>query len=1447
MPDPPPEDTDQILATLANSLQQLTTNQVALNAAVAKLGQAQTKVASSQIVSPQAQNTGLNCNFFDQFDESKEKFSTYKCRLENYFDLRGIKEDQSTCAKMLLHCIGPVHFETLAAYTAPESPTTFTYTELIKLLEGHVMPAPNIIVEQHRFLNRLQKPDENITSYVAELRKFIPTCNFNCHKCKESVADIFLRAQFVRGLKDTVIREKLLQDNDPKFADVIQKASNLEASQLDSTEMSKSAPSPANNVNQISGNRSKNKNFSNNRDRGRNRSRGRPQFNQNRSFSQNCSFPPNRRAPSRGRPNFQELGVADLCLRCARNNHKTKDCRLDRNKVKCELCGNIGHVAKVCIISLSKQRPRRNVNNLNSFNNAESSNKNFSTPVNSVTSSYYPSSINTVNVVSNIKSPIGSSESDKIYATILVEGKPQRFEVDSGSKYTLISNRSFNKLNLDVKLEPADIIFSCYLGNSFKAHGKVTVSVRIGDRGAENAVMYVVDGERDCVLGREWIRLLQLDLLKLDQVRSPVDSSVFSILQVSKDVVEIQEMFAETYKQVVGCIPEEEVKGILRLREKARPVFMKARPVPFALCDKVDEELDTLVEQGVLTPTPYSDWGSPLVVVPKPNGTVRLCVDHKVGVNPQIEDTHYPIPKIDEILNELRDAKFFCTLDLFKAYHHIPVDEDTAKIQTLSTHKGTYRVNRLSQGIKTAPSEFHRIFQQILSGLDGTIAYFDDIIIFADTYAECKKRLIACLQRLKKFNLHVNNQKCRYFEEQIEYLGHVISHNKIAKSPKKVEALLECPRPQSPTDVKCFLGLITYYSRFIPKASEKTYPLRMLLQKNRRFHWSAQCEAAFQQLKAEIASDQVIVPYNPELPVSLACDASPRGIAAVLSHRVKGEERPIAFASRSLTAAEQNYSQLDKEALAIYWGIHKFFEYLFGRKFTLITDNRPLYHIFHQNSKIPPITATRLLRYAAFLTAFDYTIFHRKSQYHANADFLSRAPLNCPDMETDSAETDELHHQVVNQISSLEINCESLAKATQEDEELRKLKEELLAGTNAEPEYSLQDGIIFRGSRILVPKKLRPEILKELHHTHLGISKMKSLARRYCYWPGIDKEIESLVKSCNDCASVKGDPPKAELHHWETPQQNFQRVHIDYAGPLDGHNILILVDAKSKWPEIRSLKSAPTSTSTIRLLYEIFTTHGFPEVLVSDNATIFTSEEFTSFCTRNGIKQKFIAPGHPATNGLAERYVQILKNKLKSMGSVRASMEEKIQEIVFRFRATPLAEGKSPAELYLNRQIRISLDALKPQKEQPRQTSSPPGSRQLNVGDRVQSKNHPGPPKWKLGVVVKKFGRLHYSVKLDDGRVLKRHINQLRKTEIPEQQRRVTFGPMPTVSQKRHYRAPILANREPAQQVGAPAPMPHSQPLPQSQPLAQQASPQLVRMSGRARKAPGKFSDFIRY
>ena len=394
-----------------------------------------------------------------------------------------------------------------------------------------------------------------------------------------------------------------------------------------------------------------------------------------------------------------------------------------------------------------------------------------------------------------------------------------------------------------------------------------------------------------------------------------------------------------------------------------------------------EKELARLQEEGIISPIEYSPWASG--VAKRDTKDVRLCGDYKVTINPVIREDKFPLPRVEDIFVNMAGGKRFSKIDLKNAYLQMEVEETSKQYLTINTHKGLFRYNRLPFGIKTAPSIWQRAMEQTLQGIPNVEVMLDDIIVTGKSDAAHLENLEAVLKRLAEKNLRINVQKCRFFMERIEYCGHEIDKDGLHKTNAKIEAVQNAPRPQDVSSVRGFLGLVNYYHRFLPNLSSVLHPLNQLLEKDHTWEWSRECEDAFKEAKRLVTSEQVLAHYDPDLPVRVACDASPYGLGAVLSHvMTDGSEKPVAFASRTLNRAERNYSQIDKEALALVWGIRKFNHYLYGRRFTLVTDHQPLTAIFHPEKGIPAMAAARMQRYALQLAAHDYKIKYRTSSKH---------------------------------------------------------------------------------------------------------------------------------------------------------------------------------------------------------------------------------------------------------------------------------------------------------------------------------------------------------------------------------------------------------------------------------------------------------------------------------
>ena len=651
------------------------------------------------------------------------------------------------------------------------------------------------------------------------------------------------------------------------------------------------------------------------------------------------------------------------------------------------------------------------------------------------------------------------------------------------------------------------------------------------------------------------------------------------------------------------------------------------------------------------------------------------------------------------------------------------LDDESKQYVTINTHKGLFRYNRLPFGVASAPAIFQRHIETLLQGVDGVSVYIDDILLAGSTLEEHLRTLEEVLKRVQDAGLRLNRDKCFFLRSSIEYLGHVIDKDGIHPTQEKVQAIKNAPQPTNIAQLRSFLGLIKYYSKFLPNLSATLTPLYELLNKGQKWQWNSEQEVAFQEAKDALQADSLLVHYDPTKPLILACDASDYSIGAVLSHLLdEDQERPLAYISRTLSAAEKHYSQLEKEALAIVFAVKFFHRYLLGRHFVIESDHQPLKYLFGETNKIPQMASSRMQRWAITLSAYTYTIKYKPGKHLCNADALSRLP--CPTTTSHDCVPEDLV-MVINHLSSTSVSVANIKEWTAKDPVLscvfrflmsgwpdQKLDKDYQPYATRKHELSTLDGCLLWASRVVIPPPGRQLILEELHESHPGISKMKSLARSYVWWPGMDSEIEQLVKTCPVCQESRPTPAPAPLHPWEWPSQPWSRIHLDFAGPYLGHSFLVLVDAHSKWIDVHMMNSI-TSSKTIEKLRIVFANHGLPRKVVTDNGSSFTSQEFRSFMSDNGIVHVTTAPYHPSSNGLAERAIQTFMNGIKRTHG--ATIQERLSKFLFTYRITPqTTTGVAPAQLLMGCRLRSRMDRLFPdlsqrvEKHQSKQAEQPP-------------------------------------------------------------------------------------------------------------------------------------------
>lgn len=947
--------------------------------------------------------------------------------------------------------------------------------------------------------------------------------------------------------------------------------------------------------------------------------------------------------------------------------------------------------------------------------------------------------------------------------------QPVKMEVDTGASVSIISRKQFERLGLG-KLVPTETCLSTITGEELKVLGKCEVSVSYKEQTYDKLQLHVVESTGPPLLGRDWLSQIRLDWRQINNLKE--DKIAGSLLGKYSD------LFDGQLGKVAG------IKAKLELKEGAKPRYLKSRPVPQAIQDNIKEALEQLVADKVLRKIEYSEWASPIVPVKKPSGSYRICGDYSVALNKHLKIPEHPMPNIEELLTKLNGGDKFSKLDLSQAYQQIELDDESQNLVAINTHLGLYTYTRVPYGISAAPSLFQSVMDRVLQGLNCG-CYLDDIVVTGKNDQEHLDNLEQVFARLSKYGFKLQRTKCELMKSSIHYLGHTVDSSGVRKDPCATEAIKEAPAPRNKSELRSFLGLANQYRKFVSNMSTITAPLNELLQERVKWYWSDKQAKAFKLVKESIVADTVLAHYSPKEEVFLAVDASPVGLGAVICHGQGKTERPVAFASRTLTEAERNYSQIDREALAIIYGIKKFHYYLYGRKFVLFSDNQPLCHILGSRKGLPSLAAARILRWAIELTNYTFEVRHRPGSKNCCADALSRLPLEAvetnPELVKWTAEARECN---TNAIDKLPVTSKQIARYTMSDVILSKVLHYVRVGwpSTVETEYdcyfqkrreiSLEENCLLWGNRVIVPEPLRQMLLEELHVGHQGIVKMKSLARLHFWWPKLDQQIEEQVRRCELCQSNQEAPPKLSHISWAWPDRPWVRVHIDFA-QFQGDYYLVMVDAHSKWPEVIMMRNGTTAEKTIEAMRAVFSRLGLCEQIVADNGPPFPSKELQSFLKGNGIKTILSPPYHPPSNGAAERFVRTLKSGLKK-STGRFSKLHKLHEFLLVYRSTPHSiTGQPPSELLMGRRIRTRLDLVRPdlKSKMARTAKGVLSPQALVIGEKVQARDYRNirKPGWTEGVIVAKLSPVTYHVQVDlDGvlTVWKRHLDQIKSCDV---------------------------------------------------------------------------------
>lgn len=1230
---------------------------------------------------------------FAPFDAShRENIATrwqrWFTRFENLLVALDIKEPKRKRA-LLLHYMGESTlniFETLP----PDEGDDDEYKKTCRALNTYFKPQKNTSFEIFKFRKTTQNIDETIDQFHVRLVQSSRYCEF-------ANVDTEIKAQIELGTNSKQLRRYAFRHSKLTLSELLEYGRIMETAEKDARGIEKQrAQEIEDEVNAVRQNTT-HKTTGN-----------------KTCFQCGYAWPHVSVCPAKGK----------TCNKCKKPNHFARCCNMKSPP------SNKGPRDQG-FTSSRTNFPRQNerIKQVEEQHEGETSNSDSDEFVYTVHDNMHDTSSDKVNLQNISDSPTRETVNNvsgkrNFFTQIKVNDISIQVNIDSGASVNIIDGSTFTKLSQSkpVHLKKSKIKLFAYgsttpldIRGHFEASAESAKKISL-------VTFYVINGNGGCLLSGN--SAIDLGLLKLNNVSD--DTSLPNQPPTKSDEKptpnnkpkpkpkRLRSLFSKYDHLFQGVGKFKDYKVHLHIDQSVPPTVQQARKIPFAMRKKVSKELKRLesldIIESVKGPT---TWVSPIVCFPKPNNpeAIRLCIDMRVPNKAILRERH-PTPTTEDLIHKLNGAAYFSKLDLSSGYHQLELDQESRDITTFATHKGLKRFKRLNFGTNSAAEIFQNVIQTTFQDIEGCINISDDILVFAKTQEEHDKNLAAVLQRADEKNLRFNDSKCEFDKQNLSFYGHVFSADGISPCPKKIEAIKSLKPPTNVSELRSYLGMITYCGRFIKDLATLTAPLRQLTKKSIPFVWKSCHQQAFEKLQASLTQDAVLAYFDLSKQTELVVDASPTGLAAILLQFTPGNDnaRVVAYGSRALTEVEQRYSQTEREALAIVFGCEHFRLFLYGIHFTLYTDHKPLEIIFENPRSNPP---ARLERWRLRLQSYNFQVKYRPG--HDNpSDYMSRHPIEITRASKESLSSEQYIQFIGEAATPKAMTLDAIKNATLEDttlqaaakmirenswyklelidipgSDLRELK--LLRNVKNELTVSTENDLILRGTRIVVPTSLRADAIRLAHVGHQGIVKTKSLLREKVWFPKIDSLVEEEIRACIPCQATGRQKPPQPLQMRELPSENFDTVYIDFLGPLPtGETLLVLIDGRSRYPEVKIMKKTDAS-SVITRLNEIFSTFGLPKEVISDNGPPFKSDEMKKFMKVNGIRHRTITPLWPQANE-AETFMKPLMKAIRTAHVNKQNWRHELHRFLLNYRATPHATTQvAPAKMMFYRNIRMKL------------------------------------------------------------------------------------------------------------------------------------------------------------
>lgn len=755
---------------------------------------------------------------------------------------------------------------------------------------------------------------------------------------------------------------------------------------------------------------------------------------------------------------------------------------------------------------------------------------------------------------------------------------------------------------------------------------------------------------------------------------------------------EYRDCFAFSVKEL-GCVSGSEMD--IKLSDPT-PVVYRPYRLPHTERTIVRSMVQELEESGIVQQS-SSDYASPILLVKKKTGDYRLCVDFRT-LNKRTVKEHYPLPRIDDQLDSLAGNKFYTTLDLASGYYQIPMSENSKRLTAFVTPDGHFEFTRMPFGLVNAPSTFQKTINNILGNarFKDALAYMDDVNIPSKTIEDGFRKLRDTLELFRKAGMTLNLKKCHFLMQSINYLGFEISEAGIRPGRNKIEAVEKFPKPTDQHRVRQFIGLASFFRRFIRGFSAIAKPLTRLLKKDAKWTWSIEEDNAFSTLKSELVKRPILSFYNPKYETQLHTDASKMGVAGMLLQRRDKNAffTVVAYYSRQTSPEEAKFSSYDLETLAVVSSIQRFRVYLLGIPFTIVTDCNSLRATFEKRDVLP-----RVARWWSVMQEYDFNVVYKPGSTMSHVDALSRNPA---DVQTPS--TFEVRNIDSNWITTVQHSDPELQRIISI---LNDKDSDVIV--DIKKNYLVKRGLLYRkteqGERWVVPKGVRWQVLKASHDDigHFGLDKTFERIRSNFWFAKMRRFVKKYVDSCLECAHTKIPSGKkaGELHPIPKVDTPFHTVHIDHLGPFvrskrKNSFLLLIIDAFTRYIMLVPVKSTKTVHS-IRAIKTYFHTFGVPKRLISDRGTSFTSNKFKEYLQSLGVKHILNATASPRANGQVERYNRTVLSALSAatFGKNERSWDENVSEIQWGLNNTVnKGTGKTPAQALFGLHLTGTSDSV---------------------------------------------------------------------------------------------------------------------------------------------------------